>query len=209
MTSVPHWLTWARKVQAIAQVGLTFAENDYDRARYAELHELAIEMFATQTGADQGTVSAWFAIQPGYATPKVDVRGACFCAGKLLLVRERSDGGWCLPGGWADVGDVPSLAAEREVAEEAGYECKAQKVIGVFDANRHGEPLSAYHGYKLIFKCEISGGDGKPNHETDGVDFFSRAEIATLPLSTPRSSLEQLLECFAHLDDPTRATVFD
>lgn len=209
MTSVPHWLTWARKVQAIAQVGLTFAENDYDRERYAELHELAIEMFATQTGADQRTVSAWFAIQPGYATPKVDVRGACFRAGKLLLVRERSDGGWCLPGGWADVGDVPSLAAEREVAEEAGYECKAQKVIGVFDANRHGEPLSAYHGYKLIFKCEIRGGYGKPNHETDGVDFFSRAEIAALPLSTPRSSLEQLLECFAHLDDPTRATVFD
>ncbi len=209
MTPVPHWLTWARKVQAIAQVGLTFAENDYDRERYAELHELAIEMFATQTGADQGTVSAWFAIQPGYATPKVDVRGACFRAGKLLLVRERSDGGWCLPGGWADVGDVPSLAAEREVAEEAGYECKAQKVIGVFDANRHGEPLSAYHGYKLIFKCEIRGGNGKPNHETDGVDFFSRDEIAALPLSTPRSSLDQLLECFAHLDDPTRATVFD
>jgi 8-oxo-dGTP pyrophosphatase MutT (NUDIX family) len=203
----PDWLSWARTLQALAQTGLTYATNPFDRQRYEKLEELALEIFAAHTGETAATLQEWFIVQPGYATPKVDVRGACFRDGRILMVRERSDGRWCLPGGWADVGDRPAEAAEREVREEAGFECTARKVIGVFDANRGGEPFSAFHAYKIIFECEITGGQPQPDHEILEVAFFGRAEIP--PLSPNRTTPANLAECFAHLDDPARPTAFD
>lgn len=208
---VPNWLRWARKIDAIAQAGLTFCENDFDRERYAQLRALAGEILAAQTGADPVVVNGWFAVQPGYATPKVDVRAACFRKGKLLLAQERSDGRWCLPGGWADVGDAPSVSAEREVLEETGYLARAKALIGVFDANRNhddGQPLSYHHGYKLVFWCELMGGQAaEANHEILGSGFFGRDEIP--PLSEARSNRAQIDACFAHLDDPARRAEFD
>lgn len=204
---LPNWLIWARKLQALAQAGLTYAENAYDRSRYQDLHDLAVEIFAAQTGVAPAEVAGWFAAQPGYATPKVDVRAACFREGQVLLVREKADGGWCLPGGWADVGDVPSQAAEREVLEEAGFTCVARKVIGVFDANRGGQPLTAYHAYKLIFLCELTGGAPTPDHEISAVGFFGREAVP--PLSQARTAPHHLAECFRHLDDAARPTAFE
>jgi ADP-ribose pyrophosphatase YjhB (NUDIX family) len=202
------WLGWARRIQAIAQNGLTYAENGFDRERYQALHDLAAEIFAARTGAPRDRVLEWFAAQPGYATPKVDVRGACFRDGRILLVRERADGRWCLPGGWADVGDVPSQAAEREVLEEAGVTCVARKLIGVLDANRGGVPLSAYHAFKVIFGCEIiEGGAARHNHEILEVGFFARDALP--PLSLARTGPAHLAECFRHLDDPARPAAFD
>jgi len=209
MNAQPDWLNWARKMQALAQTGLTYAENAYDRERYRELHELAIEIFAEHSRESPAVIEQWFAIQPGYATPKVDVRGACFRDGQILLVREKSDGRWCLPGGWADVGDIPSKAAEREVGEEAGFVCVARKVIGVFDANRttDGRALPAFHAFKIIFLCEITGGAPKPDHEIVEVNFFSRDELP--PLSENRTPAAAITECFEHADNPMRPTTFD
>lgn len=208
MTNAYQWLTWAQKLQAIAQIGLTYAENEYDRHRYAELHALAEDIFGAHTGAAPAQVSAWFAAQPGYATPKVDVRTACFRAGRILLVREKSDGRWCLPGGWADVGDAPAPAAAREVREEAGFSARIVKVVGVFDANRSGEPLSAYHAFKVIFLGELTTADpAAPDHEISEIGFFELANLP--PLSENRTSRHHLEECFAHLADPHRPTAFD
>ena len=203
----PDWLNWARTVQAVAHNGLTYAENPFDRARYTKLAALAEEVFAAYTGQPTDALTAWLNVQPGYMTPKVDVRGACFRDGRLLLVRERSDGGWCLPGGWADVGDEPAAAAVREVQEEAGFTCVARKLLGLFDANRGGEPLSAFHAFKIIFQCEITGGEARPDHEIIEVGWFERA--AAPPLSGNRTTAAQLAECFAHLDDPARPARFD
>ena len=203
----PNWLNWARSLQALAQTGLTYSENPFDRERYQKLYALSQEIFGIHTGLETEVLEQWFTVQPGYATPKVDVRGACFREGKLLMVRERADGGWCLPGGWADVGDVPSEAAAREVFEEAGFECVPRKVLGVFDANRGGEPFSAFHAYKLIFLCELTGGAAKPDHEILEVGFFGRDSQPVL--SGFRTTPGQFIECFAHLDDPTRPTAFD
>jgi ADP-ribose pyrophosphatase YjhB (NUDIX family) len=207
LNPIPDWLTWARTLQALAQTGLTYAENPWDRERYTKLHELAVEIFTRYTNEAPAAIEGWFKVQPGYATPKVDVRGACFRDGQLLLVREKSDGGWCLPGGWADVGDVPSEAAEREVREESGYECRARKVIGVLDANRGGSPLAAFHAFKIIFLCELTGGEASPDHEITEVGFFSRDAIPAL--SPQRTAARHIAECFAHLDDPARPTTFD
>ena len=204
---LPQWLTWARTLQAISQTGLTYAENPFDRERYGKLRALAAEIFAIHTGETPETLDEWFTVQPGYATPKVDVRGACFRDGRVLLVRERSDGLWCLPGGWADVGDVPSEAAAREVREEAGFTCAVRKVIGVFDANRGGEPFSAFHAFKVIFLCDLTGGEPNPDHEILEVGFFARDALP--PLSSNRTHPRHLAECFAHLDDPARPSAFD
>jgi ADP-ribose pyrophosphatase YjhB (NUDIX family) len=203
----PDWLNWARTLQALAQTGLTYCETEFDRQRYSKIKELAAEIFAVHTGESAETLETWFAVQPGYATPKVDVRGACFRDGQVLLVREKADGKWCLPGGWADVGDVPSEAAAREVHEEAGFECAARKVMAVFDANRGGEPFSAFHAFKVIFWCEITGGAPNPDHEILEVGFFDREALPEL--SSNRTNERHLAECFAHLDDPARPTAFD
>jgi hypothetical protein len=113
------WLAWARRLNALAQTGLTFAENPYDIERSAAIRTIAAEMIAHQSGAEMGRVLDLFACDAGYATPKVDVRGVVFQGGKILLVQERSDGLWTLPGGWADVGDSPADAVVREIREES------------------------------------------------------------------------------------------
>lgn len=207
MNNPLQWFHWARTIQAVAQNGLAFSDNPFDRDRYEKLRKLAVEIFAAHTGESSSVIEQWFAVQPGYATPKVDVRGACFREGRVLMVRERADGGWCLPGGWADVGNVPSQAAVREVKEESGFEAVARKVIGVFDANRGGEPFAAFHAVKLIYLCDIVGGEPNPDHEILEVGFFARDAIP--PLSGARTTPAQLAESFAHLDDANRPTAFD
>jgi ADP-ribose pyrophosphatase YjhB (NUDIX family) len=207
MDGPPDWIGWARQLQALAQTGLTYAENPFDRQRYEKMAAMAVEIFTIHTGRESAVIEEWFQVQPGYATPKVDVRGCCFRDGQVLMVRERQDGAWCLPGGWADVGDRPADATCREVREESGFLCEARKVIGVFDANRQGRPLPAFHAFKLIFMCEITGGAPQPDHEILEVGFFSRDALP--PLSQWRTTEAHLRECFAHLDDPTRPTAFE
>jgi ADP-ribose pyrophosphatase YjhB (NUDIX family) len=207
MDQPPDWIVWARQLQALAQTGLTYAQNPFDRQRYEKLSSLAVEIYACHTGHAAAIVEEWFQVQPGYATPKVDVRGCCFRDGRVLMVRERQDGLWCLPGGWADVGDRPADATCREVREESGFTCEARKVIGVFDANRQGRPLPAFHAFKLVFLCEITGGSPAPDHEILEVGFFDRDALPEL--SPWRTTPAQLRECFAHLDEPSRPTAFD
>jgi ADP-ribose pyrophosphatase YjhB (NUDIX family) len=207
LPDVPRWLAWAREIQALSQTGLHYAENNYQRQRYLRLAEIAVEMLHTGSGVDQAALQEGFAVQRGYATPKVDVRGAVFQDGCLLMVRERLDGRWTLPGGWADVGNVPSEAAEREVLEEAGFIVKARKLVGVYDNNRL-LPLEVFHAFKLVFLCEILGGTPSPSDETSEVCFFARSEIPE-QLSGERTLPRHIQDAFAALGDPDCPTVFD
>ena len=141
---LPRWLDWAREIQALSQTGLHYAVNEFQRERYLRLMEIAAEIITEHTGLQTTPLAQEFSAQIGYATPRVDVRAAVFRDAKLLMVRERMDGGWTLPGGWADVGDVPSEAAEREVWEEAGFRVQARQIVGVYDANRTG-PLELFN----------------------------------------------------------------
>jgi ADP-ribose pyrophosphatase YjhB (NUDIX family) len=205
--AVPRWLAWARELQAIAQTGLTFATGDYDLVRYRRLMEIAAEITAGYTGAEHDTVLQDFFEQPGYATPKVDVRGAVIKDGTILLVQEKSDGAWCMPGGWADVGDLPSAMVTREVVEESGLIVRPRKVIGVFDANRDGRPLAFYHAYKIVFLCDLIGGEPRGSDETLDARFFDFDAIP--PLSGSRTQHRHLAEVRAHLADPLRMAAFD
>ncbi len=204
---VPRWLEWAREIQSLAQTGNHYAENDYQRERYHRLTEIAAEIVNEYSKTDFDVLSKAFKAQSGYATPKVDVRGAVFDRDKLLLVRERQDNGWTMPGGWADVGDVPSQAAEREVWEEAGFRVKASKVIGIYDANRVG-PLELFHAFKIVFLCDLIGGEARPSDETSEVAFFGKNDIPA-PLSGERTRPRHIRDAFAAMENPSVSTVFD
>ena len=198
---------WAQKIQALSQTGLTYAKDPYDRARYEELREIAAEMLAAPLGAAPSVIAGLFRAEEGYATPKVDVRGVIIQDGKVLLVRERSDGLWTLPGGWADVGDPPSGAVEREIREESGYEAKAIKLLALYDRNLHGHPPMAFHVYRAFFRCEITGGSPALSDETDGVDFFTLDNLP--PLSIERVTAKQVARFFDHASHPDWPTDFD
>jgi len=203
----PHWLDWAREIQALSQSGSHYALSDYDRDRYRRLSEIATEIIHEHSGLPQEDLASLYAQQKGYATPKVDVRGAVFQEGKLLLVRERLDGGWTMPGGWADVGNVPSEAAEREVWEEAGFRVQARMVIGVYDANRTG-PLELFHAFKIVFLCDLIDGEARPSSETSEVAFFAWDEIPA-QLSGERTRPRHIQDAFVARDNPGCPTVFD
>lgn len=205
--NIPCWLEWARELQALGQIGLTYSTSEYDTLRYQRVMEIAADVVQGHTELQKDPVLKNFQVQPGYATPKVDVRGAVVRDGKILLVQECSDERWCMPGGWADVGDPPSEVVVREVWEESGFNVAAKKVIGVYDANRTGTPLEFYHAYKIVFLCELTGGQARPSHETLAVGFFSFDDLP--PLSLNRTSQRHLDEVVAHLRDPHRPAAFD
>ena len=200
-------LAWARKVQAIAQNGLTFTHDPFDRERYTQLQELTASIISAELDIPLGKAKALWEKEEGYATPKVDVRGGVFDNDKVLLVRERSDGKWTLPGGWVDVNDTPSGAVEREIREESGYHTKAIKLAALVDRNRHPHPPSVHHIYKLLFLCERIGGTATLSNETDGVDFFP---IHALPeLSTGRTLSSQIERLYQHQLNRDLPTDFD
>ncbi len=203
----PKWLEWARRLQALSQSGLTFTTNPFERERYEEVAEIAAEMMAEHSGADPVLIQGLFTEQKGYATPKVDVRGVVFRDNKVLLVKEKRDGKWTLPGGWADVGDLPSAAVEREIREESGYLARARKLLAVWDRRRHGHPPTPFHLYKLVIHCELVGGAPADSVETEGAAFFAESEIPELSL--PRTTPAQLQRIFEHLRCPDLPTDFD
>jgi len=198
---------WAQRIQALSQTGLTYSQAPYDRARYEEMREIAAEMLAAPLGAAPSELAGLFRIEEGYATPKIDVRGVIIQGEQMLLVRERSDGLWTLPGGWADVGDAPSHAVEREIWEESGYEAKAIKLLALYDRNLHEHPPMAFHVYKTFFRCEIVGGAPAVSDETDGVGFFSLNALP--PLSVERVTAGQIARFFDHSRHPHWPTDFD
>jgi ADP-ribose pyrophosphatase YjhB (NUDIX family) len=201
------WIEWTQRLAAIAQSGLTYARDPFDIERYEALRELAADVVADHTGRPAIDVDEYFRQESGYATPKIDMRGVVFRDGRILMVRERSDGGWTLPGGWADVLDSPGSSIEREIREESGYETRATKILAVFDRNLHPHPPQAFHVWKIFMRCEITGGAPAGSIETDGVAFFARDAVPEL--STARVTEDQLALMFAHLDDPLRVPEFD
>jgi ADP-ribose pyrophosphatase YjhB (NUDIX family) len=204
-----------RRVLALAGTGLHFTgpqyrsdgSREFDRERYEEIGKLAAQLIALQTNAPVGElIDAWHA-DDGYVTPKVDVRGAVFRDNKILLVRERSDGKWTLPGGWGDVNETPAQAVEKEIVQESGYTAKVVKLAAVYDRRTRNVPNSVFYIWKLFFLCEITGGSPQLSNETDGVEFFS---LDALPeLSTGRTVRWQIERMYAHHLNMALPTEFD
>lgn len=201
------WLTWAKEVQAIAQTGLAYAKDVYDIERYQALRELSIDMLAHHTYEDREKIRLSFASEEGYCTPKVDVRGVVFREGKILLVREKLDGKWALPGGWADIGLSPSEVVVKEISEEAGFETQADRLLAVLDKKFHQHPPEPYHIYKLFILCRITGGEAAQGVETSEVAFFGEEELPEL--SEERNTRAQLEMMFQYLHCPEKPVILD
>ena len=201
------WLELAQRLQSIAQSGLFYSSNEFEIERYKLVMEIAEEMISMKTGFEKDEIDKLFIREAGHSTPKVDVRGVVFKDNKILLVKEKVDGKWTVPGGWADVGSSPSENAEREVFEESGYRVKAKKVLAVYDRNKQGHTPFIFHLYKIFFLCEIIGGESKTSFETDDVGFFGLDELPEL--STGRVTRKQIERFFEHYKNPDLPTDFD
>jgi ADP-ribose pyrophosphatase YjhB (NUDIX family) len=206
----PDWLVWTREMQAIAQTGLAFVRDPYDRERSEMLRALASQIMAAQTGEAAERIEALFAGQTGYATPKVDVRGAAFDeAGRILMVREVADGGrWTLPGGWADVNMTVAESAVKEMREESGYAVRVRKLAAVWDRTRQGHPPTVFSCCKFFFVCDILGGAPATGLETSEIGWFAEDALPQ-DLSLGRVMPEQLRRMFAHHRDPGLPTEFE
>jgi ADP-ribose pyrophosphatase YjhB (NUDIX family) len=202
-------LEWAQQVQAIAQNGLAYSQNEFDIERYHQLRAIAAQMMVTGFNFEASQILGEFNRQVGYATPKIDVRAAVFDADKILLVQEKEDGCWTLPGGWADVGVSPSECAVKEVYEESGYHVRIVKLLAVYDRNhiRHDHPPLVHHVYKIFFQCELIGGTPTGSIETTDIAFFGEQEIPQL--SSTRIVPSQITRMFEHYRNPNMRTDFD
>lgn len=203
----------AVELAAMAQNGLHYATDRYDLARYERLRTAAAEILGVLDEVDGNILRSVLAAEYGHATPKVDVRGALFDdAGRVLLVREKRDDRWTLPGGWADAIDTPGVAVEREVAEEAGLTVRATRLAAVHDGSRHnGHGATPFHIYKMFFLVQRTDPDQQPvaglDEETTEVGFFP---LDRLPeLSDRRTNADQLHLVHRHHADPTLPTAFD
>lgn len=210
MDGDPRWLSWSRELQAIAQTGLTFARDPYDRERYEMLRALASQIMAAHTAAPAERIEALFESEWGYTTPKVDVRAAVFDErGRILMVRETSDGGrWTLPGGWADVNLTPAENVVKEVREESGFEVRVRKLAAVWDRDRQGHPPAVFSCCKFFFLCDLVGGNAATSVETSEVGWFGEHELPDA-LSLARVLPTQVRRMFVHARDATLPTEFD
>jgi ADP-ribose pyrophosphatase YjhB (NUDIX family) len=205
----PDWLIWAREIQGIAQSGLTFTTDPFDRDRYEQLRHLAAQMMAARSSTDAVRIEALFTAQSGYATPKIDVRGAAFRDGCILMVREVADHNrWTLPGGWADVNITAAENCAKEIVEESGFSVCVTKLAAAWDRTRQGHDPAPFSALKLFFLCDIVGGTATPSLETSAIGFFAEHELPD-DLSTGRITLAQLQRMFAHHANPAMPTEFE
>jgi ADP-ribose pyrophosphatase YjhB (NUDIX family) len=201
------WLQWASQLQSIAQAGLAFSNDRYDLDRYEKIRNLTIEILHEYTDVDHNKIRELFASETGYQTPKVDIRAVVFSEDKILLVREKIDGKWSLPGGWADVNTSVSESAVRECSEEAGAHVIPKRIIAIHLANKHNNDLFPHTIYKIFVECELIENNFKDNTETLDAGFFS---FDTLPvLSTNRNTMSQIEMCFEAKKHKVFETIFD
>jgi ADP-ribose pyrophosphatase YjhB (NUDIX family) len=182
-----------RRLQAIAQSGIHYSENSFDRQRYEELRELSVQLAAQISDSKPDKIRNLFTGDTGFQTPKVDIRAVVLKEGKVLLVRERSDGRWSLPGGFADINYSPAEVAVKEVVEESGLEVKVNRLLAVVDTDRHNFPPLEFHYYKFIILCDLIGGELHSSEETDEAGFFDPDNLPELSVQRNTPELFALI----------------
>ena len=201
------WLQWAIELQSLAQAGLTYGKDVYDKERYERIREISAEIISHMSDIPTGTVKNLFCNETGYQTPKLDTRAAIFKDNKILLVCE-NNGTWSLPGGWCDVNVSVGENTVKEVKEETGVDVVAESIIAIQDRAKHNLPTYAYGICKVFVLCSVIGGTFQENIETTGFDYFSEYNLP--PLATEKNNEEQIRMCFdAYRAGDRWKTIFD
>lgn len=201
------WIEYAIEIQSIAQAGLAYVKDEYDKERYERLRDIAAKMLVLKSDLPLNKVKDLFCNETGYPTPKVDTRAAVFKDNQILLVQEKN-GTWSLPGGWCDVDQSIGQNVVKETNEEAGLQVKPVKLIAVQDRNLHNEPIYAYGIVKVFVLCELLGGDFKENSETIQSQYFSLDQLPS-PLATEKVTRKQIELCFKANASKNWQTQFD
>ncbi len=179
------------RLNAIADIGLLYCNNEFDQERYSELKEMSRRMLAELTGAGDEVLAELFPPVKDYPTVKVDIRALVFSPDhRILLVQESADGKWSLPGGWAEIGSSPKENIIREVKEETGLDVNVNRLLAVFDKSKHPHPPKPFYIYKMVFRCETLSGDLRKGHDVLDASFFSLHELP--PLSEDRILASQI-----------------
>lgn len=200
------WLQWAVELQSLAQAGLTYGRDVYDKERYERIRNISAEILSKYTDIPIDKVKDLFCNETGYQTPKLDTRAAIFEDGKILLVKE-NNGKWSLPGGWVDVNVSVKENTIKEVKEEAGLDVSADRIIAVQDRAKHNLPVYAYGVCKVFVLCSVLGGQFVENIETTEFQYFSESEIPEL--AEEKNNLEQIKMCFRAYKSEKWETEFD
>ena len=203
-----QFLRQLEELGAIAQNGLTYGKDKYDIERFEKLRDITAEMIALVSHLPSGEARAWLQMGEHYATPKIDTRAVILRGEEVLLVQEKSDGKWTLPGGWCDINESAKEGVEKEVREESGLIVEATRLLALFDKRMHDHPVEYPHSYKTFFLCEERGGELLPETlETSGTAFVHWQELPVL--SVNRVTKQQIETLVAVALDPTHPTLFD
>lgn len=194
-------INWARKLRAIANNGLLYAETIYHKERYEAIMNISIEMFSNASISSEAEIKAIFSNEEGYSTPKIDVRAVVPFENKLLFVNENDDNLWCFPGGWLEIGETIRGTIEKEVLDEAGYKVKASKLLGIYDKDLHEDaPTSPYQVFTVYVLCEILKKETEDlKLETNAAAFFGENEIPII--SKNRISIHQVQRMFEYIEN--------
>ena len=201
------WIDFAVRIQSIAQAGLQYGKDKYDKERYEQLRKISAEMISAKTDIPIDKVCDLFCNETGYQTPKVDTRAAVFVDNKILLVRE-NNGTWSLPGGWCDVDQSVASNTVKEVKEETGFTVSAEKLIAVQDWRRHNVTNYAYGVVKVFVQCKYESGEFEANIETTEAAFFDKNSLPE-NLAVEKCTKEQILMCFESYENPDCPTLFE
>lgn len=201
-------LNIAARIRALSQTGLVYNKDEYNSERYEELIRLSNELTALSTNNNISTIERCFKIENDYVTPKVDIRAVVFNENnQILLVQEKADGGWAIPGGWADIGYTPSEIAAKEVKEETGLDVEPIRVVAIHDKRCHAHPPAPHYAYKIFILCKLIGGEFNTAFDILDKGFFEQNNIP--PLSEERTVKEQIDLMFEYHRNPTKQALTD
>ena len=186
-----------KRIQALAEIGLEFSQNIFDRERYEELHEISLQIMEQITNVPVEKIIPVIQDKNGYKTPKVDVRAVVFNEkNEILLIQEKADNCWAMPGGWADIGYSPSEVAVKECSEEAGIKVEPTKLLAVLDKQKQKMPPAFEYVYKIFLLCTKLNDNISVGSETSDVGWFNEQNLPEL--STPRNTVDQIKLMFQY-----------
>lgn len=200
------WLELAIEIQSLAQNGLAYTNNVYDKERFERLRDISAEMLSMKSDLSLEKVKDLFCNEKGYQTPKLDTRAVIFKDDKILLVKE-NNGTWSLPGGWVDVLELVASNTVKEAKEETGLDVVPKRIIAIQDRNKHNKPIYAYGICKIFVLCEVIGGKFEKNIETIETNYFSLDELPLL--AEAKTNKEQIEMCFKAVNDESWQVQFD